>query len=146
MTLDQFIAVSAELTGFDTDELRGTGLAGLYRTVLLERAGAEQLSRLTAPSPSPIPGEVGTHADEPQRELARAVTHLWYTGTWTGTGQAADEPFVVSARAYAGGLVWRSFGGHAPGTTPQGYGSWAAAPAARPAQGTPGARPTTADR
>ncbi|MDH6575959.1 hypothetical protein [Kitasatospora sp. MAP5-34] len=131
VTVDQFVALSVGLTGFDADELHQTGMAGTYRSVVLTQAGDEQLSRLVRSGVGGGPPDPG---DEPLRELARSVTHLWYTGTWPGlptpapTGKPAGEPFVVSSRAYAEGLVWRAFGAHAPGTVAQGYGSWAVAP------------------
>ncbi|PJN25713.1 hypothetical protein [Kitasatospora sp. CB02891] len=123
MFVDRFIAVSAELTGFSAEELRATGMAGDYRAVVLDRAGAERLGRLEAAAA----GGSAELLREPVRELARAVAHLWYLGTWPGLSDG--EPFVVSSRAYAEGLVWRTFHGHAPGTVAQGHGSWSAAPA-----------------
>ncbi|MFI1436404.1 LysR family transcriptional regulator [Streptomyces lydicus] len=76
--------------------------------------------------------------DEPVRELARAVAPLWYLGTWPGapatvgcaSERAEDGAFVVSSRAYVQGLVWRTSGGHAPGSAAQGFASWTSAPAA----------------
>ncbi|MFF7634604.1 hypothetical protein ACFZB9_15815 [Kitasatospora sp. NPDC008050] len=114
-TIEQFIAVSAELTGFSGEELRATGMAEAYWAVVLEQAGAAALGRLVA---EPLgEGEV--------RELARAVVGLWYLGSWASED---GPPVVVSSAAYAQGLVWRAFGGQAPGVAAQGFGSWAAAP------------------
>ncbi|MCX4744386.1 hypothetical protein OG455_02450 [Kitasatospora sp. NBC_01287] len=120
MSDDRFLTLSAELTGFAVDELRATGLAATYRAVLLEHAGPEALARLTALGGAPPP------ADEPLRALARDLVQLWYCGTRPGA-----RPEVVSAQAYANGLVWRAFGGRAPGTTAAGHGSWSTAPANR---------------
>jgi hypothetical protein len=114
-TIDQFIAVSVELTGFSAEELRATGMADAYRAVVLEQAGAEVVGRLVA---APL--------GEEERELARAVVELWYLGSWSAT--ADGRPFLVSSAAYAQGLVWRAFGGQAPGAVAQGFGSWSAAP------------------
>ncbi|MQS17177.1 hypothetical protein F7Q99_34600 [Streptomyces kaniharaensis] len=137
MLVDHFIAISAELTGFSAEELRATGMAGVYRAVVLERAGAERLGRLEAAVTGAGDGPLGLD-EEPERELARAVAHLWYLGTWPGlrvpedskAQRLAGEPFVVSSRAYTEGLAWRTFHGNAPGTAAQGHGSWSTAPPA----------------
>ncbi|MBX9421414.1 hypothetical protein [Streptomyces lateritius] len=114
----RFTALSAVLTGFDPATLEATGLTEVYRAVAAERLGADRYARLV-------------HAREPDdtmggelRETARAVTYLWYTGSWPGT-----PPVTVSPRGYAEGLVWKAAGLRAPATDPQGYGSWAGAPA-----------------
>lgn len=114
-TIDQFIAVSAELTGFSVDELRATGMAEAYWAVVLEQAGVAAAGRLVA---APL--------GEGERELARAVAELWYLGSWSAT--VDGRPFLVSSAAYAQGLVWRAFGGQAPGSGGRGHGSWADAP------------------
>ncbi|MEU8708046.1 hypothetical protein [Streptomyces sp. NPDC048565] len=137
MELHQFAALSARLTGFDSGELQESGMVHAYRQVVTEQAGAERLDGL-ADSVGVSTDDPPRFTDESARELARAITHLWYLGTWPGVlrppfpdGEApppASGPFVVSSRAYEQGLVWRAFGGRAPGTTAQGYGSWADSP------------------
>ncbi|WP_441251407.1 hypothetical protein [Kitasatospora sp. McL0602] len=112
----EFIDASVELTGFDAGELRATGMADRYHAAALEHLGAALLRLLTAPA------ETGGEADGEALETARAVTHLWYTGSWPG---AATH---LSAETYAQGLVWRAFDGTAPGIAPQGHGSWAEEP------------------
>ncbi|MFI9274383.1 hypothetical protein ACIGXM_27290 [Kitasatospora sp. NPDC052896] len=136
-TTERFLAVSAELTGFAADELRATGLVAGHLATLRREVGPEHADRLTA-----LPAGVG-HApqlitDEPLREVARALTHLWYTGSWPGLPEpvrtalgretAAAAPYTVSADSYAGGLLWQTIGGHAPGTHAPGFGSWTAPP------------------
>ncbi|MCX4404263.1 hypothetical protein OOK58_01690 [Streptomyces sp. NBC_01728] len=137
MELHQFAALSANLTGFDCRELQETGMMHTYRQVVVDQAGAERLDRL-AGSVAGSPDGPPRLEDDSARELARAITHLWYVGTWPGlphplspdNGASAPEagPYVVSSRAYEQGLVWRAFGGNAPGTAAQGHGSWADAP------------------
>ncbi|MBW8737097.1 MAG: hypothetical protein JF621_08190 [Streptomyces turgidiscabies] len=117
-----FTALSQELTGFDEATLRGTGLAGTYLAVAAEQLGPDRLRRLLEASGGPL-GEL----DDDLRGAARALTHLWYTGSWP-----EPSPFVVSARAYAEGLVWKAAGIAAPATAPGGYGSWAASPSSSP--------------
>ncbi|MFF5788714.1 hypothetical protein ACFY8P_27580 [Streptomyces sp. NPDC012693] len=115
----RFTTLSARLTGFAPATLEATGLAEVYRAVAAERLGADRYARLVHGLREPddtMRGEL--------RETARAVTYLWYTGSWPGT-----PPITVSSRAYAEGLVWKAAGLRAPATDPQGYGSWAGAPA-----------------
>ncbi|MET9616533.1 hypothetical protein [Kitasatospora indigofera] len=165
---EEFLLLSAELTGFGVGQLSATGLADTYRSLVLERAGPNRLDRLRAAVAAGA-GRPPAFPDESVRELARAVVHLWYLGTWPGlapadadrtadgaadervarSGDGADErvarsadgPFVVSSRAYAEGLVWRTFGARAPGTVPQEHGSWSLPPSVEePAGGPPGPR------
>ncbi|MFD8641341.1 hypothetical protein ACFV14_13630 [Streptomyces zaomyceticus] len=113
-----FTVLSARLTGFDTGDLVATGLTDVYRAVASERLGALRYARLLSEAREDpydlMEGEL--------REAARAVTYLWYTGSWPGS-----PPFVVSPRALAEGLVWKAAGVGAPATAPGGYGSWAGA-------------------
>ncbi|WP_438290585.1 hypothetical protein [Streptomyces sp. HUAS TT7] len=112
--LPRFIDLSARLTGFDEVALEATGLTEVYRAVAVEELGAERYARLLRELREPddvLDGEL--------REAARAVTYLWYTGSWPG-----PPPIVVSPRAYAEGLVWKAAGLKAPATDPGGYGSW----------------------
>ncbi|MDV9187424.1 hypothetical protein R6L23_04180 [Streptomyces sp. SR27] len=128
-TKDEFVTLSVELTGFDTRELWATGMVDDYRDVLRTHAGAERYARLVAAAAEGVfAWECPSGRVPPDvAELAEALTCLWYTGVWPGLdGEAA---FLVSARAYAEGLVWRTFGGAAPGAAPRGFGSWAEKPA-----------------
>ncbi|MEE1801220.1 hypothetical protein ACIQVO_12185 [Streptomyces sp. NPDC101062] len=129
---ERFVAASAVLTGFDAAELAATGMAEIYREFVTRRVAPPLYARLvdrlagaTADAHTALGG------DAELGELARAVCHLWYLGEWPGLvgedGGAA--PCLVSGRAYARGLVWRTFGGHAPGTGRPGYGTWADSPA-----------------
>ncbi|MEX0171181.1 hypothetical protein [Streptomyces sp. LMG1-1-1.1] len=111
----RFTALSARLTGFDGEELTATGLVETYRAVAAERLGAEPYRRLLDGTEEPVgalDGELGVSA--------RAVTYLWYTGSWPGT-----PSLLVSPRAYAEGLVWKAAGLTAPAAAPGGFGSWA---------------------
>ncbi|MFJ4770590.1 hypothetical protein ACIP88_15965 [Streptomyces uncialis] len=110
-----FVALSAELTGFTAEELYATGLVTEYRDLVAREAGPDNYARLVGGEPHTVP------------ELVRAMTRLWYTGSWPGLRGGAG-PYLVSARAYAEGLVWRAAGTPAPGTTAPGFGSWSAPP------------------
>ncbi|WP_369148384.1 hypothetical protein [Streptomyces sp. R44] len=106
----RFTALSARLTGFDAGDLAATGLVEAYRAVAAERLGADRYAQLLREPPDA----------RDVREAARAVTYLWYTGSWPG-----PSPTLVSPRGYAEGLVWKAAGLTAPATAPGGYGSWA---------------------
>ncbi|MEU4067296.1 hypothetical protein AB0F25_33690 [Streptomyces wedmorensis] len=111
----RFTALSARLTGFDGEDLTATGLAEVYRAVAEEELGAARYERLLREW-----GERAAGMDGEPGASARAVTYLWYTGSWPGS-----PPRLVSPRAYAEGLVWRAAGLTAPAAGPGGYGSWA---------------------
>jgi hypothetical protein len=120
MGIDAFVTLSAGLTGFDAAELRGTGMADRYHALVVAETGGSLYRRLVAAvATSDDPADV---ADPHLLDLARRVTRLWYLGVWPGARAFA------SPRAYAHGLVWRTFHGAAPGTAAPGFGSWARPP------------------
>ncbi|MFG2525325.1 hypothetical protein [Streptomyces sp. NPDC048527] len=122
-----FVEASARLTGFGAAELWALDVAEEYRAVVLAQAGPERCERLVgALSGSGAATPAGL--DEELLEAARALTHLWYTGSWPEW--AGDGAFVVSSASYAAGLVWRAVGGRAPGTRPAGSGRRAGVPVA----------------
>ncbi|MET9674562.1 hypothetical protein ABZY68_15875 [Streptomyces sp. NPDC006482] len=128
---EEFVALSASLSGFDVTELEKTGMASAYAEFVAGRVGAVPCRALRdgwaggRAEPGSV-GEVAEGLDEEVLALARAVTQLWYTGCWPGF--AGSAPVVVSERAYAEGLVWRVLGGYAPGVGRPGFGSWSEAP------------------
>ncbi|MFF0750957.1 hypothetical protein [Streptomyces sp. NPDC004267] len=117
----RFSAVSARLTGFDGADLAATGLTEVYRAFAADRLGAERYGRLLRELREPYEA-LDDRTDDELRDAARAVTYLWYTGSWPGR-----PPVLVSPRAHAEGLVWKAAGVKAPATGPEGYGSWARA-------------------
>ena len=122
--LDEFLVLSAELTGFSAAELRALELGEAYLREVLKHAGSAQYERMSV-------SFVGTGGDlsklaGAEHELAVAIAYLWYAGAWPGAEQTA------APGAYAGSLVWQTFGGVPPGSLSAGYGSWAAPPAAAP--------------
>jgi hypothetical protein len=135
--MDDFLAISVGLTGFDARELNATGMAERYHTVVTQQVDAAFydafVKSLLEARSDPL-----AVAEPHVLEVARALTHLWYLGVWPGLPQptstaiggadAADAPFVVSARAYAQGLAWKAFGGTPPGTAAPGFGSWGRPP------------------
>ncbi|MYV90354.1 hypothetical protein [Streptomyces sp. SID1034] len=118
-----FVDVSARLTGFGAQELSALGMGETYRAVVLAQVGSERCARLVDALSGPG-SHAAAHLDGELLELARAITHLWFTGSWPGRPGDSGS-FVVSSASYAAGLVWRTLGGHAPGTRPAAFGSWA---------------------
>ncbi len=107
-------------------ELQALELGGAYLRTVLEQAGSAQYERVSA-------ALLGDDRDAStlvgaERELAAAIAYLWYAGAWPGAERTA------APGAYAGSLVWRTFGGRPPGSLPAGFGSWSAPPAAAPPQ------------
>ena len=144
-----FLRVSAVLTGFEVDELAGTGMAGVYRHAVGEQVGAGTLDRL-AEALAEAGGDPGGLTDPGLLELARAVCSLWYLGVWPGLPEAACRQLGLPERlppvrpegGYAQGLLWRALGTPPPGTGAPGFGSWAEPPpgVSRPGERRPGER------
>jgi hypothetical protein len=145
-TRDQFLAFSAEVTGFSTFELLGTGQAESYLASVAAVVGEEVLGELLEAY-----GRVGTGAGEDRKArlyrdifsseklgpVARNIIKMWYVGAWyelppewTESFGAldGDVTFFVSPAAYTEGLLWRTIGANPPGAKAPGYGSWAAPP------------------
>ncbi|MFE7569746.1 hypothetical protein ACFU76_22715 [Streptomyces sp. NPDC057539] len=133
MTLtERFVTLSVALTGFDAAELTATGMAGVYREFVAGRVEPPLYARLVdALADAGADPRAVAEKDEELAELSRAICHLWYLGTWPGLRADGGRtvPFPFPSRGYAHGLVWSSFGGHAPGAGRPGYGSWARRPA-----------------
>jgi hypothetical protein len=138
--VERFVTLSVALTGFDTFELRGTGMAECYLRTVVEQIGEQPyrdfrtaLERVGL-DPERLEGEL-------EQDLARAVTHLWYLGVWPQLAAAvhaelrrqnANAAFTVAPQAYVEGLVWRTFHGHPQGAKAPGFGTWAAPPPGEP--------------
>ncbi|MFI9202458.1 hypothetical protein [Streptomyces sp. NPDC053048] len=135
-----FVAVSERLTGFDEFELRATGMVRLYHDTTIAQLGRPAVGRFLA-AMAAAGGDPDGLADETSRDIARAITHLWYLGVWPQLARSthsalgrerANAAFVVSPEAYTEGLVWRTFHGHPPGAKPPGFGTWAVPPPGAP--------------
>lgn len=140
-----FLALSSALTGFTEAELHGTGMIGTYIAVLADTVGEDVLARLcSAGGTAARKGTeraLQTHVleDPCLGPVARCLTVLWYTGSWTQLtaewrdrygANALDHDRVVSARAYREGLMWPAIGAHPAGAKAPGFASWVAAPKA----------------
>ena len=135
-----FAALSAALTGFREADLWGTGMVETYLDELFATVGDAIVARLlTAGDDALRAGELEALVlDDPDLgPVARNVIVLWYLGQWNALpgewrnrhgASPLDCPRVISADAYAAGLVWRAIGAHPMGAGPPGYGSWAEPP------------------
>ena len=147
-----FLQFSAEVTGYASSELEGTGLVDQYfvlvgqvvglalgdslyelcaQVLQITDAGERHKAIATQFLPSPIWGPV----------LNNVIT-LWYLGVWNQLPDTfyqaaslpkpgptdAGRPHVPSALAYVEQLSYRNAGAHTPGAKPTGFGSWSIAP------------------
>ncbi|SDT41856.1 hypothetical protein SAMN04488543_4272 [Friedmanniella luteola] len=136
-----FVDMSAALTGFPPVQLRGTGMAAAYLAELDAILTPAFVDALLAAFPRPAdgadalePGAVDSLLDHPAwGPPARAITLMWYRGTWTQLPDAwraehgaapRDTDHVVSSAAYQAGLQWVAAGAHPIGARQQGFGSW----------------------
>ena len=147
--LESFIALSSLLTGFNEAQLWGTGVAEQHLNTLDEVLGAVLTDELlVAFQRLPVDNRLEANmsstvlADERLGPVARNLIILWYTGTWTALpddwratfgASPLDTTRTTSGAAYRAGLQWVVAGGHAPGASHQGFGSWSIAPKARSA-------------
>jgi hypothetical protein len=147
--LEQFVALSVTLTGFDATDLRGTGLVQTYYALLPSIIGDELFGRFMSRwYDTWLRGQ----GDEPFLEalvkeqifedptfgpVARNLVNLWYTGQWNQLpaewrnvhgASANDATFIVSSAAYSEGLVWKAIHAHPTAARQPGYGSWALPP------------------
>ncbi len=146
--LDDFLAVSAALTGFTVAELQATGMGPAYLEQLMAVLGERLLARLLQ-----VGGDAVHRAHDPEAELGRRVLAdpdlgppsqnlivLWYTGQWVQLPGAwrdrhgaspRDVDGVLSPEAYSQGLVWNATGAHPQGAKPPGFATWVQPPRTR---------------
>lgn len=141
--MEDFYSLSAELTGFDETELRGTGVGDMYLE-WLDRELPDVLRDLLAAWRAVVSAhaigerEAGLRlsilTDARLGPFARAVLTLWYTATWVPpdwpwTPADGHTPAGVNrsfGAAYPEALLSRALvGGHRRGAKPTGFGSWA---------------------
>lgn len=143
---DGFLSLSCALTAFSEFNLLGTGLAHRYLQTLDDVVGVEITDRLLKAFAAIPEGDekqrnhvlrVTILGDELLGDVARALTKLWYSGTWFELPagwterfgpKPNDTTFVVSPDAYVEGLLWKAIGAHPAGAKAPGYGSWAYPP------------------
>jgi hypothetical protein len=141
--LEDFLALSAELTGFTTYDLAGTGQASLYLQTMRDIVGDDTVSALIKAFRNIDANamerglRIDILSDERLGPIARNVIKMWYVGSWyelPGEWRERfgendkDRTFVVSPASYVEGLMWPAIGANPSGAKPLGYGSWAMPP------------------
>jgi Membrane bound FAD containing D-sorbitol dehydrogenase len=137
MMLDQFMELSAILTGCKLDAEQGRAhFDRLLSTPLVPSIG-DVLKRFESlPKHSPAEVERKLVADAELRPTLCQIVLLWYT---SALRDSESDPLVLrygSEQAYFGGLVWRILGAHPPGLSGGYFGHWRYRPDNGP-KGTP---------
>jgi hypothetical protein len=146
---EQFLALSALLTGFERVDLQGTGLTEEYYRQLVGVIGKEICDELCLLS-SRLIEEL--HDDEEKLNaairrqilasakfgpVARNIIQMWYLGSWIQMPQGWRSEFgtspndvtrVISAEGYIQSLVYSVMGTHPPAAKQPGFGSWSQPP------------------
>lgn len=142
---DQFLTVSAALTGFDTARLLATGQARTYYEHLRAVVGGDTVVHLCSVGANAASWEGDTDRELELRVMrdaelgpvARRLIVLWYVGAWEqldadwrsrNGASPLDTTQILTPETYTEGLVWPAIRAHPQGAKPGGYGSWAAAP------------------
>lgn len=150
MTLDEFVNLSAALTGYPAGTLRPSLdtqhiAEQLFAELNLQsnNVPATQLNELTsvwnsiaATPPADLEAKVQSSIiDNPNiTRLAQNIIYLWYFGIWYDLAKAPDSikspniDHVVSPSAYTNGLVWGEMGAHPMGYSEGHFGYWADVP------------------
>jgi len=151
--MEQFLSLSVILTGYSKADLLGTGLAQQYYDQLLSVVDEDICGELWT-AVRKVVSETGNNPEKADREvrkkvlasptlgpLASNIIKMWYLGSWSQLPQAwrnqngakaNDVDQVISAAAYAEGLIWRAIGSHPQGAKQPGFGSWALPPRKMP--------------
>jgi hypothetical protein len=139
--LDDFVALSAILTGVKADKLHPQldvyETAAEYLAYATENGGAVfgQLMGIytqNSSQPATIPALIFAEQQSPVAYMAKAVTLMWYLGSWydpaglksyydtvTQGKQAFAPSVVISSNAYTQGWAWKIGQAH-----PMGYSDW----------------------
>ncbi|MEM7545848.1 MAG: hypothetical protein AAF367_09960 [Pseudomonadota bacterium] len=147
---DDFLKLSALLTGYNGASLASTGCADEYFRQLAAVAGdltapllewGVRIETIRHDDPAEAQRLAREHilSDADLGPLARALMKLWYLGQWepmppdwvarNGLSDQ-DTARILSTRSYQEGLVWDAMGAHPMGAKQQGFGAWALTPPA----------------
>ncbi len=148
-SLEQFLRLSADLTGFSKAQLQGTGMLEMYYGAIGKIIDSGIIGTMLLTYQQLVEECDGKSdevciklAEDPMLEpVIKNVATLWYLGQWNQMprewrnqygASALDRDHVISAEAYRQGLAWVAMGAHPMGTKEQGYGAWSLPPAPPP--------------
>ena len=144
--LDDFVALSAALTGYTSAELHATGMAGTYLAHVTAIVGEAFAARLwevghdvVHRAGRELDTEIGLRLlDDPDfGPVARNLIMLWYTGQWVQLprdwrqrhgANPNDVDAILSSDSYTEGLVWNAIDAHPQGAKAPGFATWVSAP------------------
>lgn len=144
--IDQFLALSIDLTGFTRFALQGTGLSDDYLHAAVTVVGQSTVDELLKRYAAIVSSSSGSRADELRRRIlgdeklgpiARNLIKMWYIGIWEPLPDSWAERygpiennsgFMVSGNAYREGLLWLALGANPPGAKAHGFGYWSQPP------------------
>lgn len=151
MTLDEFVALSAVLTGYHADVLKPSADTQRVSEALYaelsnadNKIPAAQLQQLTDTWRSIANTPAATMEDKVWEQiiqnpaitrLAQNIIYMWYLGIWYDLSKnpnsftTPNNDHVVSSVTYINGLVWGEMGAHPMGFSTGDYGYWAKPPA-----------------
>ncbi|MYN16804.1 hypothetical protein GTP81_08570 [Rugamonas sp. FT107W] len=127
---ENFLAVSAMLTGFTQTDLEATGMAESYNQLIRMSNAPRVLAGFYAEYIAIIEETGGPPASDALvrarlippwcfEGLAGNIIGLWYTGQLGST---------LLPQGYVQGLMWKAADTHPPGAKQPGYGSWSEPP------------------
>jgi len=144
--IDDFLELSAALTGFRVVDLEGTGMGPAYLDAVTDILGESFAARLWSVGHDVVHRAghaLGTEIalrilDDPDLgPPARNLIVLWYTGQWlqlSGPWRShhgaspLDVDHILSPESYAEGLMWVAIGAHPQGAKAPGFATWVAPP------------------
>jgi hypothetical protein len=155
MTLDQFVSLSAALTGYPASTLKPARdtqriAEALYAELSVpgNNIPAAQLDQLTqvwdsisATPPAQMEAAVRDKIinNLAITRLAQNIIYMWFFGIWYDLGKnpaafipSPNNDHVVSSLAYKNGLVWGEMGAHPMGFSTGTFGYWADTPTLPP--------------
>ncbi|ASZ14479.1 sorbitol dehydrogenase family protein [Chitinophaga pendula] len=150
MTLDEFVGLSAALTGYDADVLKPSADTQRVSEALYaelsnpdNKISPAQLQQLTDTWNAIAHTPAAQLEDQVWQQivqnpainrLAQNIIYMWYLGIWYDLGKnpnsfaTPNNDHVVSSVAYINGLVWGEMGAHPMGFSTGDYGYWAHTP------------------
>jgi hypothetical protein len=143
--LDDFLSLSAALTGFSVAQLQGTGMASTYYDEMVAIVGDELTVALIREGSLALRWRDDVEEqlrlrlmdDGDLGPLARNLAVLWYTGGWVQLpadwrqrhgASSLDSERLLSARSWTEGLMWPAIGAHPTGAKAPGFASWVGPP------------------